>query len=434
MRIIADLHIHSRFSRACSKALTFSNIDKWARIKGIGLVATGDITHPKWVEEIKSQLEDLGTGFFQLKANLLGKDIPTNLVKELTSPKFVLATELSCIYSKTGKTRRIHICFLFPTLTAVEKFNAYLDPRYNIKSDGRPILGIDVKELTKIALEIDPKILVYPAHIWTPWFSIFGSKSGFDKFEDCFEEYSEKIYAIETGLSSDPPMNWRLSQLDRFTILSHSDAHSAENLGREADVFDFDQDYSYQDFYDAIRNKDHKRLLYTIEFHPEEGMYHYDGHRLCQIRFSPEETRKHKSLCPKCGKSLTVGVMNRVEQLADRPEGGKPKDPIAYKSLVPLSEIIADAFGAGKKTQKVDQEYQKLISVFGSEFEILLDVPLEKLKKQSYEQVAEGIRRVREGELYVEPGYDGQYGVVKVFKPEEQIKTVRQDDKQSSLF
>lgn len=427
MRIIADLHPHSRFSRACSKALTLPHLEKWARIKGIQLLGTGDCLHPQWLKEIQEQLEDLGNGLFQLRTNLREKDSPVNLVKNGQAPKFVLSTEVSCIYRKLEKTRRLHILIIFSGLPAVVKLQQHLNRKYNIHSDGRPILGLDAKELAALVWQFDQEALVIPAHIWTPWFSLFGSKSGFDRLEECFEEYSEKIYAIETGLSSDPPMNWRLSQLDRLTVLSHSDAHSGANLGREADVFDWPADFGYQDLYQTVKNKDLKKLLYTIEFFPEEGMYHYDGHRQCQVCWSPEETTKHKGVCPQCGRPVTVGVMSRVRQLADRAPGAKPEAMIPYKSLVPLPEIIASAFGQDKKTKKVAAEYLALIRAFGSEFEILLDLPLEEIGKIAQPLVVTGIKRVRAGRLTVEPGYDGVYGTVKIFQPEERpTKKIKQ--------
>lgn len=399
MKLIGDFHIHSRFARACSKALNIENLDKWAQIKGINVLGTGDFTHPQWFKELKKNLEPAEQGLYKFKNN---------------ETRFLLTAEISNIYSKGGKVRRIHTIIFTPSLEAVEKINHKLTlAGFNLKSDGRPILGQDVKDTVKIILDICPDCFIVPAHAWTPWFSIFGSMSGFDTIEECFEELTPKIFAIETGLSSDPAMNWRLSALDKIAIISNSDAHSLENLGREANVFDCE--LSYKGIIEAIKSKDPKKFLYTIEFFPEEGKYHYDGHRVCQVRLSPEETKKHKGLCPKCRKPVTVGVMNRVAQLADRKSGGKLAKVIPYKSLVPLAQIIGGALGVGVKSKAVKKEYDNLIKKFGSEFKILLEVELSKLAAETLPKIAEGIERVREGKLQIEPGYDGEYGKVKIF-------------------
>lgn len=288
----------------------------------------------------------------------------------------------------------------------------------NLKADGRPILGTEAKEVLKIALNVNINAVVIPAHIWTPWFSLFGSKSGFDSIEECFEEYSKYIFAGETGLSSDPAMNWRLSALDKICLISCSDAHSPSHIGREACAFNVDM--SYFEIIKALQDKDSKKFLYTIEFYPEEGKYHYDGHRLCNISFSPAETKKYNGLCPSCGKPLTIGVLSRVEQLADRPEGFKPQNAIPFKSLIPLKEIIADALNQGVNTIEVEKEYEKLIKKFGNEFNVLLNVTREDLEKITSREIAEGVERARKGSVFIKPGYDGIYGKISLFKREEE--------------
>ncbi|MEK7516339.1 MAG: endonuclease Q family protein [Patescibacteria group bacterium] len=406
MKQILDLHIHSRFSRACSKQLTLPNIARWCERKGIDIVGTGDFTHPAWLQEIKEQLIPVEKGVFALKDGS-------------SKTNFFLSTELSCIYKKGVRARRIHLCVFAPSISAVEKIVAALTERgCNLRSDGRPILGIDAKELLKIFLEIDPDILMVPAHAWTPWFAVFGSESGFDSLEECFDELAPAIVAIETGLSSDPPMNWQLSALDRVFLLSNSDAHSLPNLGREANVMDFDS-VSYPEFVRILRERDHKRFLFTIEFFPEEGKYHFDGHRLCGVRLHPKETQKLGGICPQCKKPLTIGVLSRVEALADRPHGFKPQNAVPHRSLVPLAEIIAATLGRGVATKAVKTEYEKILEKGGNEFSILLDHPVSALRTMTTEEIAEGISRVREGALTILPGYDGEYGTVSVFSPEE---------------
>ena len=415
MEYIADLHLHSKFSRAVSKDMDLEHLNEWSLKKGIEVVGTADFTHPVWLAELKEKLDDQGNGLFKLKG-------------VADSVHFLLSTEISCIYSKGGKGRRIHIVVLAPNFQAIEKINIQLGWVGNLKSDGRPILGLDAKELTKIVLEADPNCLVIPAHVWTPWFSLFGSESGFDTLQECFEEYSDQIYAIETGLSSDPAMNWRLTQLDQKAIVSFSDAHSPANLGREATVFEL-EDLSYQNIQKAIKQiDDNNKIAYTIEFYPEEGKYHWDGHRNCDIRFSPEETLTHKDICPKCGKRLTRGVMYRVKKLADRKEGEKRPNTVPYKSLVPLREIIADSLTIGKTSKSVLQQYDQMIKPGKSEFNILFNLSIEEIERISSPRIAEGIAKVRKGDLKIEPGYDGVFGTVKVYSEKEKSTG------QSSLF
>jgi len=406
MRVIADLHIHSKYSRACSKELELPNIAKWCEKKGISVCATGDFTHPGWFSSIREELEETGPGVFELKS----KKSPT---------KFILGTEISCIYKKNDQVRRLHHNVFFPKISDVEKFNNALEERgCNLKSDGRPIIGLQSKELLKIALDIDEKAMLIPAHAWTPWFAIFGSKSGYDSIEECFEYLSPHVHAIETGLSSDPAMNWRLSSLDNIMLVSNSDAHSLPKLGREANVFELDE-VSYENIFNIIRNHDTKKFLYTIEFYPEEGKYHYDGHRDCNLRLSPKESAKHKGICPQCGKKLTLGVMNRVDKLADHDDGRKPKNFVPFKSIVPLEEILSEVFDKGVKTKIVSETYEAMIDKLGSEFDILLDIDINKIKSEFGDMAAEAIKRVREGEMIVEPGYDGEFGTVKIFSKKE---------------
>lgn len=411
MKFIADFHLHSKFSRATSFNMDLENLDKWAKIKGIRVLGTGDFTHFEWFKSLKTKLEPSESGLFKLKES----DSPT---------RFLLTAEISCIYSKKNRVRKIHIIIFAPSFEVVEKINTQLSWIGNLKADGRPILGLDAKELVKIVLNISPDCLIVPAHLWTPWFSLFGSKSGFDSIEECFEEYSKYIYAVETGLSSDPAMNWRLSALDNITLISNSDAHSAPKLGREANVFD--TEISYPAIFEAIKFKDPKKFLYTIEFFPEEGKYHYDGHRLCNIRTSPKESKKYNNICPVCGKPLTRGVLNRVEELADRPGGEKPENAIPFKNLIPLDEIIADSLGLAQGAKKVQEEYKNLITKLGSEFEILLNASRDNLEKTTLPEIAEGIIRVREGKVFVEPGYDGVYGKISIFKKGEQKEAIKQ--------
>ncbi len=408
MKTILDLHLHSRYSRACSPRLTLEGIDAACRTKGVGVVATGDFTYPAWFSGLKSDLTEIGqSGLFKLK-NASDEQV-----------KFLLSTELSLIYKAGGKARRIHLVVHAPNLQAVKELNEFLDKHYNIRSDGRPILGMSAPDLVKLCLTIHPEFLIYPAHIWTPWFSVFGSKSGFDSMEECFGDQTEFIYAYETGLSSDPEMNWRVSALDKLTLLSNSDAHSPANIAREANVFDLSE-FSYQEIYNIIKNKESAKILYTIEFYPEEGMYHFDGHRDCGFSCEPAEAKKLKGLCPKCGRPLTIGVANRVEELADQPVGRRPSGASDFKKLVELDKIIAECLNIkSRQSKEVQAQYDRLIKELGSELYILLDAPLDKIKTASSDRVAEAIKRVRAGQLIIKPGFDGQYGEIMIFSEEE---------------
>lgn len=437
MKIIADLQIHSKYSRAVSQQMVIPSIWDWAKRKSIDLVATGDWTHPLWMRELKVNLKELGNGFFAIKNN------ETRFETTENNPIFLLATEVSCIYSQGGRLRRIHILIWAPSFETADKINKELQNRgANLMSDGRPIMGLKSNEIAELVYSIDPSCLVIPAHAWTPWFSLYGSESGFDSIDECFGNFAKYIYAVETGLSSDPVMNWRIKELDFRSIISFSDAHSGAKLGREATVFDL-EDISYKALRDAIvrstkGNTDVKKgskIVYTIEFYPEEGKYHYTGHRNCGIKETPSETREKGTTCPVCGKKLTVGVMHRVEQLAGREEkdlqvenikieGTKmegicsrtfPERP-PYVRLVPLLEILSEAIGGLPTSQKILGEYQRLTDNFGGEFKVLLNTEEEDIVKISGERVAEAINKVRTGDIVVDPGYDGVFGVVKIWE------------------
>lgn len=422
-KAILDFHIHSRFSRACSKELTYQNIAKWSHIKGINIVGSGDFTNPIWIKEFEELMKSNGNGLYSLKSG------------EYSDVYFILSTEVSCIYKKNGKVRRIHICILMPSIESAKKFNDALISRgKNLKSDGRPILGMDVIEVLQIALEANNKSLIIPAHIWTPWFAIMGSKSGFDSIEECFEEYSRYIFAIETGLSSDPRMNWKLSSLDNYLCVSNSDAHSCENLGREANVISLEK-FSYDEIYEIFKNQNKNKFLYTIEFYPEEGMYHNDGHRKCGINLDPLESIKKKNICPVCRKELTLGVLHRVEELSDRSdeEINKMEEKnnfIPYKNLIGLKKIISESFRMGRTSKRVDNFYFEMIKKFENEFNILLNVSHEELKKFD-ERIADAIKRVRENKVNLIPGYDGEYGKINIFS-ESEINKFKKE--QISLF
>jgi len=398
MYYITDLHIHSKYSRATSPKMDLEHLDKEAQIKGIQVLGTGDFTHPVWFRELKSKLKLVEEGIYQVKGS-----------KYLTN--FILTSELSCIYTKNGRCRRIHLVFLAPSLEVVEKINKTLDKRFNIRSDGRPILGIDAEELTKLIFDISPKCFLICAHIWTPWFSLFGAKSGFDTVKECFGKMSSKVYAMETGLSSDPAMNWRLSALDKYTLLSNSDAHSPRNLGREANVFNLKK-LTYSNLTNAIKTR--KGLEYTIEFYPEEGKYHLDGHRACDVKMTPQESEKNNNICPKCHRPLTIGVLHRINELADRPEGFVPPKAIPFKSIIPLPELISEIKGVGPKSKAVQREYDALISKGKNEFNILLNLSQKELEKISSPELALSIIKMRKGEIIKEEGYDGVYGRIRV--------------------
>ncbi|MBI3282539.1 DNA helicase UvrD [Candidatus Curtissbacteria bacterium] len=443
MKFVTDLHLHSKYSRAVSQNMTLSNLALWAKYKGINVVATGDFTHPFWFDQLRNELEPTENGLYRLKkiATSLDKLGTRNDRDGKSDVYFLLSCEVSSIYSQGGKTRRIHNLFFFPTLSSVEKFNRELLARgANLRSDGRPIVGIPSRDLLEIALTCDKKALIICAHAWTPWYSVFGSFSGFDSIEECFGDMAKYIYAIETGLSSDPAMNWQIGDLDNKAILSFSDAHSLEKMGREATVFE-GEEVSYDCIYEAIKNvskaanvsktskeKSPPRIAFTIEFYPEEGKYHFTGHRDCNFSQSPDESKKNGDICPVCHRPLTVGVMHRVEQLKTRnskfeirnkegvqwifdPVGARPP----YVSLVPLSEILAESLSVGAGTKKANDVYSTLVSTLGSEFFVLTRASLDEVRRLAGDRVSEAIAKVRSRDIVVEPGYDGKFGVVKIW-------------------
>jgi len=401
--------------------MTLPNIALWAEKKGINVISTGDFTHPEWMKSIKRELMPVEQGLFVLKNNeqesFLSPERPSreilpkeNFLVHWQKTRFILGSEISSIYKKNGKTRKIHSLIFTPSVESAEKINKELSKIGNLKSDGRPILGLDAKELLKIILNADERSVLIPAHAWTPWFSIFGSMSGFDSIEECFEDMADKIFAIETGLSSDPKMNWRLSSLDKISLISNSDAHSLPKIGREANIFN--TELSYDGITDAIKSKDPKKFLSTIEFFPEEGKYHYDGHRDCNVSVDPASSKG--DICANCGKKLTIGVLHRVNDLADRVYGKKSKNAIPYKSIIPLAEIISEIEKVGVKSKKVTGIYENLIKSIGSEFYILLDAPIKELENISGKNLAKAIEKVRQGKVKIEPGYDGEFGKISI--------------------
>ena len=409
MKMIADLHIHSRFSMATSKEGMPENLDFWARKKGISLIGTGDFTHPVWREELKERLVSEGNGLYRLRDAYV-KEESRKFPGEGT--RFVVSGEISSIYKKNGKTRKVHNVILLPSLEAADAMAQRLEKIGNIHSDGRPILGLDSHDLLEMMLDVCPEGILIPAHIWTPHFSVLGAKSGFDSVEECFEELAPYIYALETGLSSDPAMNWRISKLDRYQLVSNSDAHSPSKLGREANLLDID--CSYEGLYRAIQTGE--GLEGTVEFFPEEGKYHFDGHRKCGVSLSPVEAERLGGICPVCGKKLTMGVDHRVEQLADRAEGFVKKDGKKYESLVPLPEVISACMGYSTASKKVQGCFEQMIQTLGTEFDILRNVPSEDIKSCAGERIAEGIENVRTGNVKRIPGYDGEYGKIELFE------------------
>ena len=410
MRFVADFHIHSKYSRATSRDMNIPTLAKWAKLKGIDLLGTGDFTHHLWLQELKQYLKPKEkTGLYIYEG-----------------VNFILSGEISSIYSQNDKVYRVHNMFLAPSFEIVSEINKMLATHGNIASDGRPILGLSCRRLAEEIFKISDDVMLIPAHIWTPWFSVFGSNSGFNSLDEAFDKYTEKITALETGLSSDPAMNWRLSALDKYTLVSNSDSHSPSRIGREANVFDCEMDY--WQIKKVLEKKDRSKFLYTVEFFPEEGKYHYDGHRNCNIRYSPKETKEHNGICPVCNRPLTKGVLYRVEELADRAQDYVPDDAIGYKSFVPLDEIIAEAKGVNKKSKAVQKEYMDLIYKLGSEFNILAQAEMDEIFLKAPAKIAEGIKRVREKKLEIMPGYDGEYGTIKIFgareenSPDQQLK------------
>lgn len=421
MRIIADLHFHSRFSRACSKDLTIPNLESTASFKGVHILGTGDFTHPQWFAEIKKYLKPAEAGLYATDEN--------------SKVRFILTVEISSIYKKGDKTRRVHTVFAMPSIKAAHKFRQVLQEKgCNLSSDGRPIVGLSAEELALIAFDIAPDALVVPAHIWTPWFAMFGSMSGFDSVEECFGSAASQVFAIEMGMSSDAAMNWRVANLDRMAFLASSDAHSLRRIAREGNVFEIPDrsKLSYDWIYNTIKDKNPDAFPFTIKYYPQEGRYHYDGHDKCDFSCKPQETKKLKGVCPKCGRSLTVGVLARVEELADRPEGYRPQNAIPTRHLVPLEEVIADALGKGVQTKTVVSAYEDLVKKAGGEYQVLLDLPHDELSELTQPIIVEGIKRNREENLHIEPGFDGRYGKIQIFTEGERQEF--SGKKQEALF
>ncbi|MBI5412517.1 DNA helicase UvrD [Candidatus Peregrinibacteria bacterium] len=430
MRIVADLHIHSKYSRATSRDLDLPNLWAWAQMKGIDVIGTGDFTHPQWFQELSEQLEETALGFYQLKEAEQSKAKVAVPVVCQRDVYFVPTVEISTIYKKKDRVRKIHQIIVAPNLKQAARLNEKLDKIGNIRSDGRPILGLDSKELLKLVLSLSEDFLYIPAHAWTPHFAVFGSQSGFDSLKECYEELTPNIYAIETGLSSDPPMNWRLSQLDNLVLVSNSDAHSPQKLGREANLLDIEPNYPA--LYQAIREHRRDQFLGTIEFFPEEGKYHLDGHRDCGVCLEPQESLKREGLCPKCGRKLVLGVLHLVEKLADKPyvetqdfaslhTAARP-----FESIIPLAEMVAEMMGVKSSTSpRVQNLYFELLAKFGSEFFILRQLDLTTLANMGYQKLSEGIVAMREGRVLKKAGYDGEFGVIKVFQGVKQKKQMK---------
>ncbi|MEW6102458.1 MAG: endonuclease Q family protein [bacterium] len=409
MEFIADFHLHSKYSRATSKDMDIPEMSKYAKLKGISLLGSSDFTHPVWLSNLKAHLKETEGNLFDYKGM-----------------KFILTSEVSNIYKDKDKFAKIHIIIFSPCLETCDRINERLQRYGSLFADGRPILSLSSPDLVKMLLDIDERIFIVPAHIWTPHFSVFGANSGFNSISECFKDEASNIYCLETGLSSDPKMNWRLSMLDKYTLISNSDAHSPAKIGREANVFNCE--ISYNAIISCLKNKDKTKFLKTLEFFPEEGKYHYDGHRNCEISLSPDETKRLNLKCPKCGKKLTIGVMYRVCELSDREDGFIPENSIPYKNLIPLDEIIGDALEKEPTSVVVKREYLSMVENIGSEFDILLKKSEDELKREVPQKIYEGIMNVRKGMIDIEPGYDGVYGKIVIFKKEKKTQ------KQMSLF
>jgi len=412
--IAADLHLHSHFSRATSRDLDLERMWAWACRKGISLIGTGDFTHPGWRNELRKKLEPVGNGFYRLKELPgLGAEelVPSSCAGDI---RFILQVEISSIYKRDGRVRKIHNLVFVPDLDAADRLSAALGRVGNLGSDGRPILGLDSRDLLDMALDASPGAVLIPAHIWTPWFSLLGSRSGFDSIKACFGDLAGHVFALETGLSSDPPMNWSVSALDARSLVSSSDAHSPSKIGREATLFSSDVD-SYEALFEALRTADPQRCRGTVEFFPEEGKYHFDGHRACGVRMLPEETTAAGGLCPGCGKPVTVGVAHRVELLADRANGIEAPRARPYHRLVSLAQVVGEIEGVGAGSKRVARICEKLLAELGPELRILLRVTRDELAAIGGELLAEGLGRVRRGELEISAGYDGRFGVVRIF-------------------
>ena len=424
-KFITDLHVHSKFSRATAKNLDLEHLYMAAMIKGVSVVGTGDFTYPEWIAEIEEKLEPAESGLFKLKHELrkeLDKEVPKSCHNKV---RFILQTEISSIYKKNDRVRKNHNLIFFSDIEIVKKFNSILDKIGNIRSDGRPILGLDAEKLLELMLSVDETGMFIPAHIWTPWFSMFGSKSGFDTIEECFGSLSKHIFAAETGLSSDLPMNFRVQNLDNLSFISNSDAHSPRFLGRNASVFN--TELSYSGIKEALLQKDLTKYLGTIDMYPELGKYHYDGHRKCNVCFNPVQSLETDGICPECNKPLTLGVLNRVQALADRPEGFIPKNRHGYQSIVPLADILSEIFEVGPNTKKVNTNFNKAIETLGPELGILLDKDIKEIAKANIPLLAKAIDKMRSGKVTTSPGFDGEFGKVQIFKPDEKERLKGED-------
>ncbi|MBB3186559.1 UvrD-helicase domain-containing protein [Microbacter margulisiae] len=423
MKFFADFHLHSHYSRATSKDLNLDTLYQWAKIKGIHVLGTGDFTHPGWLKELEDRLEPDGNGLFRLKNPPHEEGVP-GIKPQGIDVRFCLSTEIASIYKYGDKVRKNHNIVLAPDFDTAKRINARLSQIGNLASDGRPILGLPSRDLLEIVLESSQDAHLIPAHVWTPWFSTLGSKGGYDSIEECFRDLSNHIFALETGLSSDPAMNWKLSSLDRYTLVSNSDAHSPQKMGREANVFD--TELSYYAMFEALKSR--QGFCGTYEFFPEEGKYHLDGHRKCNISLTPQESFKLKNICPVCGKPLTIGVLNRIETLADRPSAEQPTNAPGFKYIVPLPEILAQIEGSSTASKGVMQEFTRVISTFGNEFDLLHVVPVEEIKAKSNVLLAEAIRRLRAEEVHPQGGYDGEYGTISIFNAGEIARFTGQEN------
>ncbi len=410
MKYYADFHIHSKYSMATSKHMEIPFIAREAKAKGINLVGTGDFTNPGWLYMLEEGL----------------KETDREGIYGFEGIDFILSAEVCNIYNERGQTKKVHSLIILPDFEMVKEFNKNIRRFGKLEADGRPILTFTLHDLAETLFSVYEDAILIPAHLWTPWFGLFGSQSGFDSISEAFGDYSGKIYAVETGLSSDPPMNWLLSSLDEITLISNSDAHSPANIGREANCFR--QVIDYPVLLDVLKNQDTNVFDFTVEFFPEEGKYHYDGHRKCNVTFHPDDSKKHNNICPECGRPLTLGVLHRVCDLADR-TAAKSEGRVVYKRLIPLKEIIADSLGVGTKTRAVEDTYRKLTTYFGNEFRILLDLPEKDLIASTEEKIARSIIKVRKEQVEIRPGFDGVYGRIVI--PEEKSEKIV---KQQSLF
>jgi len=417
MAFFADLHIHSHYSIATSRQLYPEYLDAWARLKGITVVGTGDFTHPGWLSELTEKLEPAGGGLYKLRQNFQNRTgLPQGLHQTV---RFILSSEISTIYKRDGKVRKVHHVILVPDFECVRRLSAVLDRIGNLKSDGRPILGLDSRRLLEICLDISEHICFIPAHIWTPWFSVLGSQSGFDSIEDCYGDMSTHIFAVETGLSTDPPMHWMCRFLDRFTLVSNSDAHSPDRMGRNGNIFG--SECSFEGMMDALKHPEKGKFLGTVDLFPQEGKYHYDGHRKCEVCWNPLETLRQDGICLQCGKQVTVGVLHRVAELSDRDDISTRPRRLPYRSIIPLKELLSETIGTGPNSKRVANEYIRLTTSIAPEMDLLLNVDEKTIQRDASPLLAEAVRRMRERRVHIQEGYDGSYGQITVFQKEEKF-------------